>query len=101
MSSDTNPHELIAQYRKAQKLAAFLHSLGVEQIDPEPSDEMRDLMRLAADLATVPSRAVVALAAVLLHELILEAQEDNPDMPKLRALMAADLPWSETVRYVP
>ena len=68
MSSDTNPHELIAQWRKATRLANFLHGLGVEVVDPEPSDEMRELMGKAAELASAPSRAVVALASMMLQE---------------------------------
>jgi len=68
MSADTNPHELIAQWKKATRLADFLHSLGVKIVDPEPSDEMRQLMCEAAGLASIPSRAVVALASVMLQE---------------------------------
>lgn len=70
MSENTNPWELINQYKKAKKLAEFLHGLGVEAIDIEPTDEMRELMREAADLSTIPSRAVVMLAHVLLQEMI-------------------------------
>ncbi len=87
MSSDTNPHELVAQYRKAKKLATFLYDIGIVDIDIEPTDEARDLMRQAAELASVPSRAVVALAREILQEM---NDEVPPNMQKLRALLEAD-----------
>lgn len=83
MPADTNPHMLVAQYKKARKLANFLFDLGVTEIDIEPTDEVRETMGEAAGLASAPSRAVVTLASVMLAELCGAGEDARPNLVAL------------------
>lgn len=69
MSDTTNPHKLIAQYKKAQKIAVYLVNRGQTTLDASTyTEDDRHQLMLQVGLASVPSEAVVALAAVLVPE---------------------------------
>jgi len=68
MSADTNPHELIAQYRKAKVLAAYFITRGVTRLDSEASDTVRDVAGTAAGTASTPSLATWRLTQVIMDD---------------------------------
>lgn len=69
MSDTTNPHELLAQYDKARKIATYFFYTDQTVEDPATyTVDERAALGVAAGTATRPSVAVLHLAKKLLAE---------------------------------
>ena len=75
MSADTNPFELIAQWRKAEAIKDLIIAHGQTEITCDEMtrnmpewDEFKDFLEEAVPLASRPSDAVIMLAAAMVEK---------------------------------